>query len=652
MQANAAHANYQNQQASKPLPGRYVDPPPLDDDFLEELHNDPVIDYFLALDEPLGPPQPHLPAPPGEEEAPIDPPTTLSDIGWVIKFILFNLLLLSGQVHAEIDSRKAHGLAGTDNDPRARPGHDHTGSGTNNGSDAGPSTSESATSAHVPPASFDGMSGAHHVPHTESHDRFPTEEENPASADLAEIDQRQDEYPALRDPRSTNHKKRKFQKLKVTAKKNDEALSAYRDLICNTPLQTAMEQLVTRRELARFLMQMHGLDPDQVFIYEYPINPQEYHKLAPREISAIDIFIDMQTHPQTYKPPPGYEVLRHIDLDQIFWDLMESVKTRTKENIFEKAKKALEEKHNFRLFMGRGTYSVRPISVYDQDWWSLVKNSLGGSPAATSVIAYIINFEEWKGEDRSFIIASNHPDVVLPISTDYAKQVEFVKENKKLFFSQELKLDEKEYGKDYIIAIDDATRKASYRDETVNAAAEEISNRLVNSIKEEAFGATGKEGVIDFFMGHIPFYSALKAYRRYEYTEAAVHGILDGLSFVGGPLSNAFKRLGLNKIAGVFQKVGKLNILSAPNDALEKNAWRVVKAVSRKVEKSAPRVGAVGREIINEIGKERVSAGGEWLFDRAAKEVGQVYNVKDYLIDRAKSDRETDSKYGGAAKCE
>lgn len=634
LQASARHANRDNPYATKSLPQRYQEPPPLEDDFLKALHNDPVIDYFIGLDRPLAPPRPELPAPPANDTDSPDTPTNQSDAWQFFKFIAFYFLLLSGQVHAEINSRTGYGITGTGSYPGAAPEPEPDDSG------AGTEWTAEQDDSHPP---FADASGTPQMFSNGTDRLFPV-------AGNASMPGNSTESETLgRYPRGV--KRKKFRTHRITAKPN-APLEAYRDLICNTPIQAAMEQLLTRRELGKFLMRMHGLDPDQVFTYYYPVNPQDLHKLVPREVEGIDIFIDIQTLPHSYKLPPGYEVLRSIDLDQIFWDLMESVKIKTSENIFERAEKVLKERYNVLLPLGRGDYTIHPISVYDQDWWSMVKTAFGGAPAATSVVAYVINFREWGAYDSSYIIAANHPDVVLPVSTNYNQQIEFIKENKKLFFSPELKLDEKEYGKDYTIEIDPAVRKTSFKSETLRATAEEISSRLVDSLKDEAFGATEKEGIIDFLLGHIPFYSALKSYRRREYRDAAIHGILDGLSFVGGPLSNAFKRLGLTKVAGVFQKIGKLNILSLPNDALENHAWDAAKHVGGKVGEFFPKVGAVGKGVINDIGRRRVAAGGEWIFDRAAKEFGQFYNVKDTMIEMVNSGRETDKKYGGAAKCE
>jgi hypothetical protein len=330
-----------------------------------------------------------------------------------------------------------------------------------------------------------------------------------------------------------------------------------------------LRSIVSRRELGEVLMLAKGVDPHA--LYKHRVSPP--FSASTEEMKAgIDLYIESQKTDlftrNTYAP--AIEALPK--LDDIFWNYFDSIQAQAKHNITHELTETAHHRYNFPKSGGGGTYTLKAVTLAQ-----LLSENIESD---TSSIGYIVDVEDYVWDrTESYVIAPAHYPALIKISTDENEQIEWVKRNQKLFFNAKLKAPKSRRE----ITMQEVKRFSNLT-AVFDAAAGYLSQNILNAFKDDAFGETRREKMINKLQWHIPFYAAWVNYKRHEYTEAAVRGILDVVSLAGGPFSKALKAAGIATESGRIINIAKQLRTGAKVAKVGKKAKKINAAIDSALE--------------------------------------------------------------------
>jgi len=424
-----------------------------------------------------------------------------------------------------------------------------------------------------------------------------------------------------RAKRSNQNGHRKHKYAKYVVARNTSNIAPSLDPTCMTTVQNVFERLITRVELGKFWMRMAGQDPMKI----HTIRSIGGLSDQPSEnLTGIEVYIMLQktAWSLTHNASSEFKVLP--DLDDTFHDMTASIEEQAYATMRDKINGTLMEKYGWNSLLGIGDHSVRDITLNEPT--SFLGIPTGWSSVATSPAGYVLEYEGFLGQKFAFVIAPGHCDLLIPIPLDRPGQIDFIRKNAHLFFNPDIKLNGEDYGTKYTISIDE-DRRYTYVDQAIEAITKTLASRMVNALKDDAFGETRREKMVNLLQWHFPFYSAWIAYKKREYKEAAVRLVLDAVALAGGPFGRGLKKIGVILKSGTLQKVGsgltKLSWLDAPGKV---DAAKVFFPI-----KFSGRLGGPG---------------GRFMAKQIAGEYNQgpETNTLNQIIDKAYSGRKTDKE--------
>ena len=365
-----------------------------------------------------------------------------------------------------------------------------------------------------------------------------------------------------RAKRSSQHSRRKHKHAKYVVARATSTTAPPLESTCMSIAQNIFERLITRVDLGKFWMQMAGQDPMKI----HTIRSIGGLSDQPSEnFTGIEVYIMLQKTAWGLTHNASAEIRALPDLDESFHDMTDSIREQAYVTMREKINSTLMEKYGWHSVLGVGDHSVRDITLNEPT--SFLGIPTGWSAVATSPVGYVLEYEGLLNRKYAFVIAPGHCDLLIPIPLDRPGQIEFIRKNSHLFFNPDIKLNGEDYGTKYTISIDE-DRRYTYIEGAIEAITRTLASRMVNAIKDDAFGETRREKMINLLQWHFPFYSAWIAYKKREYTEAGVRAVLDAVALAGGPFAKGLKKIGGILKSATLQKAGntlaKLSWLDVP----------------------------------------------------------------------------------------
>lgn len=424
-----------------------------------------------------------------------------------------------------------------------------------------------------------------------------------------------------RAKRSNQHSRRKQKHAKYVVGRATSTITPSLESTCMSIAQNIFERLITRVDLGKFWMQMAGQDPMKIHTIRSigGISDQ-----GSENLTGIEVYIMLQKTAWGLTHNASAEIRALPDLDETFHDMTDSIEEQAYVTMREKIKSTLMEKYGWHSVLGVGDHSVRDITLNEPT--SFLGIPTGWSSVATSPVGYVLEYEGFLRKKFAFVIAPGHCDLLIPIPLDRPGQIEFIRKNSHLFFSPDLKLNGEDYGTKYTISIDE-DRRYTYIEGAIEAMTKTLANRMVKAIKDDAFGETRREKLINLLQWHFPFYSAWIAYKKREYTEAGVRAALDAVALAGGPFASGLKKVGIILKSGTLQKMGntltKLSWLDVPGKV---DAAKVFVPVKIATKLGGPSGNFMAKQIAREYNQ------------------GPKTNTMNQIMDEAYSGRQRDQK--------
>lgn len=424
-----------------------------------------------------------------------------------------------------------------------------------------------------------------------------------------------------RAKRSNQHSRRKQKHAKYVVGRATSTITPSLESTCMSIAQNIFERLITRVDLGKFWMQMAGQDPMKIHTIRSigGISDQ-----GSENLTGIEVYIMLQKTAWGLTHNASAEIRALPDLDETFHDMTDSIEEQAYVTMREKINSTLMEKYGWHSVLGVGDHSVRDITLNEPT--SFLGIPTGWSSVATSPVGYVLEYEGFLRKKFAFVIAPGHCDLLIPIPLDRPGQIEFIRKNSHLFFSPDLKLNGEDYGTKYTISIDE-DRRYTYIEGAIEAMTKTLANRMVKAIKDDAFGETRREKLINLLQWHFPFYSAWIAYKKREYTEAGVRAALDAVALAGGPFGSGLKKVGIILKSGTLQKMGntltKLSWLDVPGKV---DAAKVFVPVKIATKLGGPSGNFMAKQIAREYNQ------------------GPKTNTMNQIMDEAYSGRQRDQK--------
>lgn len=424
-----------------------------------------------------------------------------------------------------------------------------------------------------------------------------------------------------RAKRSNQHSRRKQKHAKYVVGRATSTITPSLESTCMSIAQNIFERLITRVDLGKFWMQMAGQDPMKIHTIRSigGISDQ-----GSENLTGIEVYIMLQKTAWGLTHNASAEIRALPDLDETFHDMTDSIEGQAYVTMREKINSTLMEKYGWHSVLGVGDHSVRDITLNEPT--SFLGIPTGWSSVATSPVGYVLEYEGFLRKKFAFVIAPGHCDLLIPIPLDRPGQIEFIRKNSHLFFSPDLKLNGEDYGTKYTISIDE-DRRYTYIEGAIEAMTKTLANRMVKAIKDDAFGETRREKLINLLQWHFPFYSAWIAYKKREYTEAGVRAALDAVALAGGPFASGLKKVGIILKSGTLQKMGntltKLSWLDVPGKV---DAAKVFVPVKIATKLGGPSGNFMAKQIAREYNQ------------------GPKTNTMNQIMDEAYSGRQRDQK--------
>lgn len=424
-----------------------------------------------------------------------------------------------------------------------------------------------------------------------------------------------------RAKRSNQHSRRKQKHAKYVVGRATSTITPSLESTCMSIAQNIFERLITRVDLGKFWMQMAGQDPMKIHTIRSigGISDQ-----GSENLTGIEVYIMLQKTAWGLAHNASAEIRALPDLDETFHDMTDSIEEQAYVTMREKINSTLMEKYGWHSVLGVGDHSVRDITLNEPT--SFLGIPTGWSSVATSPVGYVLEYEGFLRKKFAFVIAPGHCDLLIPIPLDRPGQIEFIRKNSHLFFSPDLKLNGEDYGTKYTISIDE-DRRYTYIEGAIEAMTKTLANRMVKAIKDDAFGETRREKLINLLQWHFPFYSAWIAYKKREYTEAGVRAALDAVALAGGPFASGLKKVGIILKSGTLQKMGntltKLSWLDVPGKV---DAAKVFVPVKIATKLGGPSGNFMAKQIAREYNQ------------------GPKTNTMNQIMDEAYSGRQRDQK--------
>lgn len=424
-----------------------------------------------------------------------------------------------------------------------------------------------------------------------------------------------------RAKRSDQHSRRKQKHAKYVVGRATSTITPSLESTCMSIAQNIFERLITRVDLGKFWMQMAGQDPMKIHTIRSigGISDQ-----GSENLTGIEVYIMLQKTAWGLTHNASAEIRALPDLDETFHDMTDSIEEQAYVTMREKINSTLMEKYGWHSVLGVGDHSVRDITLNEPT--SFLGIPTGWSSVATSPVGYVLEYEGFLRKKFAFVIAPGHCDLLIPIPLDRPGQIEFIRKNSHLFFSPDLKLNGEDYGTKYTISIDE-DRRYTYIEGAIEAMTKTLANRMVKAIKDDAFGETRREKLINLLQWHFPFYSAWIAYKKREYTEAGVRAALDAVALAGGPFASGLKKVGIILKSGTLQKMGntltKLSWLDVPGKV---DAAKVFVPVKIATKLGGPSGNFMAKQIAREYNQ------------------GPKTNTMNQIMDEAYSGRQRDQK--------
>ncbi|WP_442808452.1 hypothetical protein [Trinickia soli] len=424
-----------------------------------------------------------------------------------------------------------------------------------------------------------------------------------------------------RAKRSNQHSRRKQKHAKYVVGRATSTITPSLESTCMSIAQNIFERLITRVDLGKFWMQMAGQDPMKIHTIRSigGISDQ-----GSENLTGIEVYIMLQKTAWGLAHNASAEIRALPDLDETFHDMTDSIEEQAYVTMREKINSTLMEKYGWHSVLGVGDHSVRDITLNEPT--SFLGIPTGWSSVATSPVGYVLEYEGFLRKKFAFVIAPGHCDLLIPIPLDRPGQIEFIRKNSHLFFSPDLKLNGEDYGTKYTISIDE-DRRYTYIEGAIEAMTKTLANRMVEAIKDDAFGETRREKLINLLQWHFPFYSAWIAYKKREYTEAGVRAALDAVALAGGPFASGLKKVGIILKSGTLQKMGntltKLSWLDVPGKV---DAAKVFVPVKIATKLGGPSGNFMAKQIAREYNQ------------------GPKTNTMNQIMDEAYSGRQRDQK--------
>ncbi|KAA0087428.1 hypothetical protein CIW54_14615 [Paraburkholderia sp. T12-10] len=424
-----------------------------------------------------------------------------------------------------------------------------------------------------------------------------------------------------RAKRSNQHSRRKQKHAKYVVGRATSTITPSLESTCMSIAQNIFERLITRVDLGKFWMQMAGQDPMKIHTIRSigGISDQ-----GSENLTGIEVYIMLQKTAWGLTHNASAEIRALPDLDETFHDMTDSIEEQAYVTMREKINSTLMEKYGWHSVLGVGDHSVRDITLNEPT--SFLGIPTGWSSVATSPVGYVLEYEGFLRKKFAFVIAPGHCDLLIPIPLDRPGQIEFIRKNSHLFFSPDLKLNGEDYGTKYTISIDE-DRRYTYIEGAIEAMTKTLANRMVKAIKDDAFGETRREKLINLLQWHFPFYSAWIAYKKREYTEAGVRAALDAVALAGGPFASGLKKVGIILKSGTLQKMGntltKLSWLDVPGKV---DAAKVFVPVKIATKLGGPSGNFMAKQIAREYNQ------------------GPKTNTMNQIMDEAYSGRQRDQK--------
>lgn len=375
-------------------------------------------------------------------------------------------------------------------------------------------------------------------------------------------------------------------------------------------LNQILGNIITRRELGEFLMRMNGLDPHALYNHTArPVWSESFKESKP----GIDLYIESQKTEWFTRNYYSPEIEALPNLDDIFWDMIDSVQLQAKHNITHKLSATAHHRYNFPKSGGGGTYTLKAIRLTE-----LIDRELGKTD--TSSIGYVVDVEDYVlDRTESYVFAPAHEPPLIQIPTNENEQIKWLNQHEKLFFNTKSRVPKRQR----TISTEEINRYANLP-KVIDGVADYLSQDIVNAFKNNAFDETRRERMINHLQWHVPFYAAWVAYKRHEHTEAVVRGVLDVIALAGGPFARALKTAGIamkhGRLVHIANQVKKIGYVDLPGqvDGLKKKALT-----------------AVGGKIGGGAGRQ--------LADFIADEINQSpqHNSLNQLVDGANSGRGT-----------
>jgi hypothetical protein len=424
---------------------------------------------------------------------------------------------------------------------------------------------------------------------------------------------------AKRSGQNSHRKKHKHAKYVVA--RNTSTIASPLESTCMSVFQNVGERLITRVELGKFWMRMAGQDPMKIHTIRSIGGLSDQ---GSENFTGIEVYILLQktAWSLTHNASREFNVLP--DLDETFHDMTGSIQEQAYVTMRDKINSTLMEKYGWHSLLGVGDHSVRDITLNEPG--SFLGIPTGWSKVATSPAGYVLEYEGLLGKKFAFVVAPGHCDLLIPIPLDRDGQIDFIRKNAHLFFNPDMKLNGEDYGTKYTITIDE-DRRYTYIEQAIEAITKTLASRMVNALKDDAFGETRREKMINLLQWHFPFYSAWIAYKKREYTEAAVRAVLDAVALAGGPFGRGLKKIGVILKSGTLQRIGngftKLSRLDAPGQVDSAKVFFPIKFA-----------GKLG------------GPGGTFLAKQIAREYNQgpETNTLNQLTDKAYEGRKVDKK--------
>jgi hypothetical protein len=320
-----------------------------------------------------------------------------------------------------------------------------------------------------------------------------------------------------------------------------------------TLLNQIMGNIVTREELGKFLMKMKGVDPYALFNH----TRRPFFASAEKEQKpGIHLYIHSQKTEWLVRNYYSPEIEALPPLDDIFFNMIDSLIIQAQENITCALGRAAR-RTGYPSHGRGGTYTLKTIRV--QEFISRERTLID-----TTSIGYILDVDDHDlGRHEAFVIAPAHHPPLIRIPLDETGQKSWLHRHLHLFFNTNNKSKNRPWK-----VTTDTSKQYTNIYSAINDAAKNLASNIVNAFKDEAFGETDRERLVNYLQWHVPFYAAWIAYKRHEYTEAVVRTVLDVITLAGGPLARGLKSAGIilksGRLVNLSKHVKKIGFLDVP----------------------------------------------------------------------------------------